>query len=382
MEHGIGLATDRGPVASIGIDTWGVDYGLVDRTGRLVGPPFSYRDDRTSGFRDVLTRIGAERLFDISGLQPHAFNTVFQLAVHRQDEVVRASRLLMLPELLVYHLTGEMVGEYSSAGTTGLLDLDRRCWSDEVCSAAGIDMSVLPPLLPATTRVGTWRGVPVHLVGGHDTASAVVAMGAGASADTAFVSAGTWLLVGREQDHADRSPAARRAFSNEIGALGGIRLLRNVSGFWVVDHCAAAWGTRRVPDLMSAAATSPLSGQVVDLTDARFVNPANMVAEYTAAARLPIGTDPAVVTRSIVESMAWTCARVIADLDRPGDIALFGGGARSTLLAERLEAHTGLPVTVGPVEATALGNALVQGVAIGRFADLDDARGSLRAEPF
>jgi rhamnulokinase len=227
--------------------------------------------------------------------------------------------------------------------------------------------------------VGTWRGVPVHLVGGHDTASAVLA---GAERGAPFVATGTWLLVGRAQDDPDTSPAALAAgLSNELGALGGVRLLRNVAGWWLVDECRRQWGDPDLDDLLAAAAAHtavPLG----DALDPRLLAPADMPATLAELAGLPDPTDRAAVTRCAVESMAASAARVIASLpggadDRP--VHVFGGGIRSALLLDALARHTGRPVQTGPVEAAALGNALVQGLALGAFATLDEARATLVA---
>src|SRR5918995_3206781 len=178
MEKGLAAALEAGPAASIGVDTWGVDYGLLDGRRELVAPPVSYGDGRTGRYEAVVTRLGgAEALYRTTGVQLQPFNTVFQVAAHDADELARARHLLMLPELLVHHLTGEIVGERTSAGTTGLVDIRTGEWSTALAEAVGLDPVVLPPILAAGSRVGSWQGVPVHLVGGHDTASAGVGLG-------------------------------------------------------------------------------------------------------------------------------------------------------------------------------------------------------------
>ena len=239
LDVGLDRALAIGSVASIGIDTWGVDYGLLDQHGELLEPPISYRNTRTSDYRSVVERIGERRLYELTGVQLLPINTIFQLAAHDPEPLARAAHVVMLPELVVAHLTGEVVSEITSAGTTGLLDLATGDWSPELCAAIGLPRSRLPAILPAGTRVGSWRGVPVHLVGGHDTASAVLG---GARTGEAFVSAGTWLLVGREQELPDTGVAAQAAgFTNEQGALGGVRFLRNVAGWWLVEECRRIW---------------------------------------------------------------------------------------------------------------------------------------------
>ena len=202
MERGLEAARSRGPLASIGIDTWAVDYGLLDADGELVEAPVSYRDGRTAGYREVVDRIGERRLYEIAGLQLLPINTIFQLAAHDRAALDRARHVVMLPELLAYHLTGEITAELTSAGSTGLLDLATGDWSDELVADVGLRRQLLPEICPPGTPVGDWHGVPVHLVGGHDTASAVLGGGAEGAA---FVSAGTWLLVGRLLDRPDTS---------------------------------------------------------------------------------------------------------------------------------------------------------------------------------
>jgi rhamnulokinase len=389
MERGLELALERGPLASIGVDTWGVDYGLLDGRGNLVAPPFSYRDSRTDGYEAVADRIGRTALYETTGLQLQPFNTLFQVAVHDRDEMAQARHLLLLPELLVHHLTGEMLAEPTSAGTTGLVDIRSRRWSEDLAGAVGLDSEMLVPIEPAGTRAGRWKGTPVHLVGGHDTASAVVAMGARPGAVSAFVSSGTWLLVGREQPAPILSDAARETnFTNERGALGGIRFLKNLAGSWLIEGCRAAWGNASIEDLMAAAANVD-AGPEVDVTDPRFLHPDDMLGEVTAMAGLPRAAPAPVVLRCIVDSMAAGTAHVfdqLAAIDghsegsshSVSEVYVFGG-SQSALYRRSLIDRTGLPVHPGPTEATALGNALVQGIALGIYADLAEARAGLDA---
>ena len=382
MEKGLAVALEAGPVASIGFDTWGVDYGLLDGRGELVAPPMSYRDNRTAGYRSVVDRLGgAEVLFGITGVQLQPFNTVFQVAAHDRAELASARHLLMLPELLVLHLTGEAVGERSSAGTTGLVDIRTGRWSAPLAEAVGLDPALLPPILAAGTQVGTWQGVPVHLVGGHDTASAVVAMGADPGVGSAFVSAGTWAIVGRERPEPDLTSDALAAnFTNEIGALGGVRFLKNLAGAWLIERCRPPWGNPSIPDLVAAAATVDGPERVLDVADHRFLNPDDMLAIVTAELGLATDAPPPVVVRGIVESQVAGTAVVLGQLGDVTDVYVFGG-AQSALYRRLLAEQTGLPVCAGPVEATALGNALVQGISLGVYDDLAGARRHL-ADPW
>ena len=370
MLTGIRRVLELGPVASIGIDTWGVDYGLVDAGGALVEPPVSYRDRRTAGYRDVVDRVGAKRLYDIAGLQLMPINTIFQLASHDPAALARAAHVVMLPELLAWHLTGRVTAELTSAGTTGLLDVTTGGWSNELLDAIGLRPGLLPAIERPGSLVGHWEGVPVHLVGGHDTASAVLA---GGGRSGAFVSAGTWLLVGREQEHPDVSAWARdRSFTNEQGAAGGIRLLRNVAGWWLVEECRRTWGDSTGIDELLAAAAAAGPVPTIDATDERFLAPADMPAELAAAAGLADDADRATIVRCAVESMAAATATICADLDA-ASVSVFGGGSRAPLYLDAL-ADRGLDVATGPVEATALGNAMSQALTLGVFDSVAAAR--------
>jgi rhamnulokinase len=374
MEKGLAAALERGPLASIGIDTWGVDYGLVDERGDLVAPPVSYRDRRTDGYRTVVERLGEAELFARTGLQLQPFNTLFQLAAHDRSELGRARHVLLLPELLVHHLTGAVLAERTSAGTTQLVDITTGAWSDELADAIGLDAALLPPIQAAGHRAGTWQGVPVHLVGGHDTASAVIGRGGAGGADTVFASAGTWLRVGREQEQPWLDDGARAGnFSNEVGALGGYRVLKNLAGGWLLERCRDAWRGRSIAELVDAAADLP-SGPTVDVTDPAFLNPLDMPAALAGASGLQADADPAMFVRCVIDSLASGTARVVDELGGAARIQLFGGLARWNPLRDRLAEVSGLPVGVGPTEATALGNALVQGVALGVYTDAADGR--------
>lgn len=376
-----GLA--QGPVASIGVDAWGVDYGLLDADGRLLSAPFSYRDGRTAGWKEVASRLGERRLYEVTGIQLMGINTVFQLAAHDARELDSASRLLTVPELLVHSLTGVEAAEETSAGTTALMDVRASAWSEELLEALGLDTGLLPPIERAPQAAGKWRGIPVHLVAGHDTASAVAACPASGDA-VAFVSSGTWMIVGAERGTPDTSDAARGAnFSNEPGAAGRICFLKNVMGLWMLEQLLDGWQARR-DELVLAASAVAAGGPIVDARDERFLAPGDMEAEVRSASGLPGSAGRDRVARCVLDSLAAAAARVIRELggftEAPiRSIHVLGGGARIELLNRLLAEAAGLPVHVGAVESAALGNALVQGIALGAFSDLDDARARLAA---
>ncbi len=381
MRAGIAAALEDGPVASIGIDTWGVDYGLLDASEDLVAPPWSYRDARTSDFHTIAGRLGTRRIFELTGIPPQAVNTIFQLAVHARDELARARHVVMLPELLVHDLTGAVVAERTSAGTTGLYDLRAGTWSDELCDAISLERSKLPEIFEPATNVGSaseFGGTPVLLVGSHDTASAVVAGGASGEA---FLSTGTWMIVGREQDTWDLSERARGlGFANEQGTFGTIRFLRNMAGWWLLEECRRSWGVHSVESLLTDAAATRPRGEPFDTTDERFLAPTDMCSEVCSAAGLEPDAPPPVVSRAIVEAMVDTTARLVQRLEPISGIRVFGGAARPGLFTERLVARTGLPVRLGPVEAAAVGNAITQGIALGVYDSLESARCAARPE--
>jgi rhamnulokinase len=262
-----------------------------------------------------------------------------------------------------------------AAGTSGLVDLRTRDWCPELVDACGVPPRLLPELRDPATAAGTWRGVPVHRVGGHDTASAVAALPPG-GATRAFVASGTWLLVGREQAGPDTSPERQAAnFTNEVGVDEGTRLLKNLAGFWLLEECRRAWGEPDAGALLAAAGEVEGGYEAFDATDGRFLAPADMEAEVRSAAGIAAAAGREVVVRAIVASLAATTARVVADgLPGTGELALVGGGAEVPLLRAELVARTGLPVQVGPTEAAVVGNGLVQGIALGCFGDLAEAR--------
>ena len=376
VRAGLDRALATGPLDSIGIDGWGVDYGLVGEDGRLLSDPHSYRSPRTAGWRDVTRKLGEAELYRRTGIQLMPINTIFQLAVHDRDELRLARRLVMLPELVAYELTGELASERSNAGTTGLLDLESGAWAPDLAAAVGVASDILPPVEPAGRLLGDYRGTPVSLSAAHDTACAFVASRLD-SERRAFVSAGTWFLVGVERPSADVSDTARRAnFSNERGATGGFRFLKNVTGFWLLERCAQLWRTTAL-ELLERAARAPGGVPLFDVNDERLRAPDDMDESVRVVAGLKPDADQAVVSRSIVESVAAAVARVIAELTaivEIDELVIVGGGAASPLVRASLSEQANLPVIKGEVEATALGNALVQGIGLGRFADLADAR--------
>ncbi len=380
VEEGLAKGIASGPVASIGVDGWGVDYGLIDRDGELVGLPYSYRDRRTDGWRATAEAIGPDYLYEVTGVQLMGINTIFQLAAHDRAELDAAARVLLLPDLLIRQLGGSEATERSNASTTGLMDARTGEWAHKLIDNLGLDGSLFTDVGSAGTLVGAWRGVPLHLVGSHDTASAFLGMPGGSVPGTVFVSTGTWVLVGVERPAVDTSPAAREAnFSNEAGAFGGVRFLKNVVGFWILDQCRSGWGDPPIELLLDEAASVSHAVPTFDAGDVRFVTATDMEQEVRAAADLTADASRSVIVRTVLESIVEGIATVVGTLSEltgkaMSQLAIVGGGARVQLLQDLLAARIGLPVIKGSSEATALGNAVAQGIALGRFDDLAGAR--------
>ncbi|MDE3724567.1 rhamnulokinase [Nocardiopsis sp. N85] len=377
--------------ASVGIDTWAVDYGLLDADGVLIGNPVHYRDSRTEGVPEqVFRHWPADRMYAVNGLQVQPFNTVFQLAAEAGSARMSAARdLLLIPDLLGYRLTGVKVAELTNASTTGLVDVRERRWAQEgldvLAGSFGVDArSLLPDLVEPGTVIAPLRGdlggavgAPLVAVGSHDTASAVVAVPA-TTPNFAYVSSGTWSLVGVELDAPVRTEASRAAnFTNELGVDGTVRYLRNVSGLWLLQESLRTWRERGrgvdLADLLERAARVPALGCVVDVEDARFLPPGDMPARIAAFAaetgqRPPEGD--AEVARCILDSLALAYRKAVhqaAELSGKDVevVHIVGGGANNALLCRLTADAVGLPVIAGPAEGTAIGNLLVQARAVG-----------------
>ncbi|MCY1137610.1 rhamnulokinase [Actinoplanes sp. Pm04-4] len=369
-----------GPVESIGIDSWAVDYGLLDASGALLGNPVHYRDGRTDGVR---LDIGDEQLYEITGLQKLPFNTIYQLAAAQgtpQFEV--AQQMLLVPDLLAYWLTGEMGAEYTNASTTGLLDVRTREWSSPLIAKLGLRPSLLPPIRRPGDVIGEYDGTKVVAVGSHDTASAVVGVPA-AGENFAYISCGTWSLVGLELPAPVLSAESRAAnFTNEGGVDGTIRYLRNVMGLWPLQECMREWGSPDIGELLRAASRE--KPVVIDLDDPGFIPPGAMAQRVAKAAGLPADASPAQLTRCIVDSLAVAHRKAVEQAQQLSGrhvdaVHIVGGGARNELLCQLTADACGLPVLAGPVEATALGNLLIQARAAGVVeGDLTALRSVLR----
>ena len=379
-----------GGIDSVGIDTWAVDYGLLDSTGSLLGNPVHYRDDRTNGIMDkVFADVPAEDIYAITGLQFMPINTVYQLvAAAGTPQLTTAERLLLIPDLLAHWLTGATVAEMTNASTTQLLDVQHRQWSAELLRRLGIDPTLLPALAQPGDRIGDLvphileetalaGPVPVIAVGSHDTASAVVGVPA-TSPRFAYISCGTWSLVGVELEQPVLTAASRRAnFTNELGVDGTIRYLRNVMGLWLIQESLRGWAAAGLrldlSDLLQQATRAPAFASVIDADDPAFLPPGNMparIADVCRARGQQAPADPVQTIRCILDSLALAHRRTVRQAQELSGhevdvIHVVGGGARNALLCQLTADACGLPVIAGPIEATALGNVLVQARALG-----------------
>ncbi|MFD9946109.1 rhamnulokinase family protein [Nonomuraea sp. NPDC059023] len=390
-----GLAK-AGPVDSIGIDSWGVDYGLLGHDGTLLRDPVSYRDSRTEKVvSPTIDRLGAGALYAATGIQPHPINTVFQLLA---DDLTGAATMLLIPDLIAYWLTGEIGAEVTNASTTGLLDIHSRTWSDDLAGKAGIPTHLFPPIRHPGAPIGVMTpahapasccrdafpawSAPVVTVASHDTASAVIAVPATTDA-FAYISCGTWSLVGVELSSPVLSEASRTGnFTNETGLDGTTRYLRNVMGLWLLQECLTTWGTPDLPTLLRSAEEAEPFRSLIDAADPAFLAPGDMparIAEACRAAGQPVPRTRAETVRCILESLALAHRNAVADATtlsgHPVEVIhLLGGGSRNRLLCRLTAEACGLPVVAGPVEATALGNILVQARTAGMVGSLNEIR--------
>ncbi|MFI1290007.1 rhamnulokinase family protein [Streptomyces sp. NPDC020792] len=379
-----------GRVDSIGIDGWAVDYGLLDADGALLGNPVHYRDARTEGVaRKVWATMPAAELYAATGIQYAPFNTLYRLAAARSSpQLATARRLLLLPDLLTYWLTGEQGTELTNASTTQLVDPRTHDWSDEVAARLGIDLDLFAPLRRPGDPAGVLRPevlretglsgpVPVTTVASHDTASAVAAVPAGGER-FAYICTGTWSLAGLELEAPVLTEDSRAAnFTNELGLDGTVRYLRNIMGLWLLQECVRAWGDPDLGELLREAAEVPALRSVVDAGDAAFLAPGRMPERIAAACRAsgqPVPGSPAEIARCVLDSLALAHRGAVAEArrlaDRPVDVVhVVGGGARNALLCRLTADACGLPVVAGPAEAAALGNVLVQARTHGLVGD-------------
>ncbi|MDF2559103.1 MAG: carbohydrate kinase [Microbacterium sp.] len=380
---GLAEAVRREPrIESIGIDSWAVDYGLL-KDGELLAEPFHYRDQRTArGVDEVHAIAPFAELYQRNGLQFLPFNTLYQYRV--DERLAEADTALLIPDLIAFLLTDVVVAERTNASTTGLLGVESGDWDDELADRLGIPSHVLPPLVDPGTTIGSLRpeiattigkALPVIAVGSHDTASAVVAAPL-STPHSAYISCGTWGLVGVELAEPVLTDAARTAnFTHELGVDGRYRFLHNVTGLWLLSETVRAWEAEDgasidLPQLLAAASEVAGDVPVFDADDSSLSAPGDMPGRIATLLGDRAPKSRPTFARSIIESIAAAFARAVrsaADLSgrELDSIHLVGGGSLNRLLCQATADRSGLPVLAGPVEATALGNVLVQARALG-----------------
>jgi rhamnulokinase len=385
--------------ASAAIDTWGVDFALLGRDGAVLGLPFAYRDDRTRGAIEEFSRVIPEaRLYELTGIQLMPFNTLYQLFSMVRDSsplLPEASDLLFMPDLFNHMLTGEMKSEFTFATTSQLFNPGKGDWEEELFDALGISSGIMQEVVQPGTVIGSLSGgvrketglgsLPVIAAASHDTASAVAAVPAEGD-DWAYISSGTWSLMGVETtEPVITGDSMRYNFTNEGGVGGTYRFLRNVMGLWLLQRCREAWAGERVcsyKELAAMAAEAPRFRAIIDVDHESFLNPPSMpeaISSYLRKTGQQAPQGHAGLVRMILEGLALRYREVLEQFREMraqtiNRIHVVGGGARNRLLCQFTADATGLPVIAGPVEATAAGNVLVQAMGLGLLSSLEDIR--------
>ncbi len=391
-------------ISSIGIDTWGVDYGLLDEAGDIIGLPYAYRDHRTDTAMDeVFGLIPAERLYNLTGIQFLQFNTIFQLySAARAGLPIMgiAKDLLFIPDLLNYLLTGIKLSEFSFATTSQLYNPRKEKWDSDIFNAIGVDAEIMQDIVTPGTLIGELRddvnretgsaGIDVIAVASHDTGSAIAAVPA-ENDNFAYISSGTWSLMGIESKAPIISPESLEYnFTNEGGVEKTFRVLKNIMGLWLLQECRRIWSNSgkdySYSDLINMAASSGPFKTIIDPDHGSLLNPDSMpeaLSKLAANAGEPPMKGPAEFARCIFESLAFKYRKVLNELKKISDkkierIHVIGGGSQNEMLCQFTANSTGLPVTAGPVEGTALGNIMVQAMAAGKVESLAQIRGIVR----
>ena len=402
IKTGIRVASERArelrrPIQSIGVDSWGVDYGLIDAEGKLRELPICYRDERTQGVMEqVFAQVAREDIFERTGVQFMGFNTLFQLYAHVREGIpANARKLLLIPDLINFFLTGKAISEYTNATTTQMVDPRTGRWNCEMLNLLGLPTTLLPEIVSAGTELGVVRPEVAAQLGGeavrvvapatHDTGSAVA--GAPIEDGWAYISSGTWSLVGVERDEIlINHDVARLNFTNEGGAFGSIRFLKNVMGLWILESCRREWEQQGLAveydNLLAEVEKLGQVGPLIFPDDPRLLNPRNMlqaIAEQLSERRESMPAEPSAIAKLVLDSLALRYASVLRAIEcltnrKIAGVQIVGGGSQNNYLNQATADASGLPVLAGPVEATVIGNALVQAIAAGRFGLLAEAR--------
>lgn len=385
-------------IASLGIDSWGVDYGLLDANGNLVADPVCYRDDRTRhAMAKVFACVPRWEIFEKTGIQFQNFNTLYQL--HSERQLGAATSLLLLPDLLNYFLTGKKVSEYTNATTTQMFNAEKGDWDRELLARLELPLGLLQVIAPAGTDLGLLKpdiaaelgleGVRVVTPATHDTASAVA--GAPLVENSAYISSGTWSLIGIELKNAlINSDVAGQNFTNEGGVYGTIRFLKNVMGLWIFESCRREWKAAGIDveydTLLAEVSASAEFKAFIFPDDPRFLNPPSMleaIAEQLEETGQEFEYSPPALSKIIFDSLAFRYASVIRSIDEltgkhMTSIQILGGGGRNEYLNQMTANASGRTAYAGLTEATVVGNVLVQAITAGRFSNISEARDHVR----
>ncbi len=382
-------------VYSIGVDSWAVDYGLISKNGSLIANPICYRDSRTDGVMEkVFKTISRDEIFEKTGVQFLNFNTIYQLFAE-DENLENADKLLMLPDLINYFLTGKKFAEYTNASTTQFLNAESKNWDFELLEKLDLPTNILPEIIEAGTDLGVLKTefadelnlkkARVVAPATHDTGSAIA--GTPLEKDWAYISSGTWSLVGIERDQVlINEEVARQNFTNEGGAFGTIRFLKNVMGLWIFESCRKEWeriGVKTEYDnlLDKVKEIEEFCGFIFP-DDERFLNPKSMLEAIESQLKQTGQTvykNPVRIAKIILDSLAFRYASVLQTIENLTEqqikgLQIVGGGGRNEYLNQMTANASGKTVKAGLTEATVIGNALVQAITAKRFSDLVEAR--------
>jgi rhamnulokinase len=394
-------AKSKIPIESIGVDSWGVDFVLLAEDESLMGLPVAYRDSRTDGMMETLfKRMPAETVYEKTGIQFMKFNSIYQLlalAEQKSQALKNAKHVLMIPDYFHYLFTGKITNEYTDATTSQGVNLKSGTWDKDIFKAIGVSTDIMHKLIKPGTVIGplteqlqaiTGLGpVPVIAPGTHDTASAVAAVPAEGK-NWAYISSGTWSLMGMEADSPVSTPKAfEYNFTNEGGVFNTIRFLKNIMGLWLVQRCRAAFGDDTdYGTLTQMAAEAPAFVSLIDPDRDVFMNPPSMteaIADFCKATGQPVPNSKGAFVRCCLESLAMQYRLVLQQLceiynTQIEKLHIVGGGTQNKLLNQLTADATGTPVTTGPVEATVIGNIAMQAIGAGHISSLSEARTIIR----
>ncbi len=400
IKSAINKAALAGGVDSVGIDTWGVDYAYIDKTGSLLSPSYHYRDLRTvESMKDVYTKTSYEELYGVTGIEEMSFNTVYQIAadlMNRPWIVENADKLLLTPDLLGYLLTGKSASEYTIASTTALMNAETKEFSKELLDKLSIPERVFAPIVHPGNVLGELseetanetgaKNTKVVNVGSHDTASAILSVPA-ENDDFLFISSGTWSLMGIESDVPVINDVSRKySFTNEGGVFGKINIMKNIMGLWLIQESRRQWKREgkeySFDEMSSAALASEPFRSIINPDDALFATAGDLpgrIVEYCKKTGQPAPENVGQIVRCIFESLAlryrWTAEKLEELTGKKYNVInIVGGGTKDELLCRFTANGTGRKVLAGPVEATAIGNILMQAYAAGDVFDIKDAR--------